>query len=82
MVIRKKLPIRWDRLARESLDGIYEYILQDSLQNARKIKKELIKLAGSLRDFPDKYSREEFLKEESENYRSTFGFIKASGNNI
>ncbi len=70
MVTRKKLPIRWDRLARESLDNIYEYILLDSLQNARKVKKELIKLVGSLSDFPEKYSREEFLEEESENYRS------------
>lgn len=70
MVTKKKIPIRWDRLAKESLDDIYNYISQDSLQNARKVKKELIKLAGSLNDFPDKYSIEEFLKEEPENYRS------------
>ena len=71
MVTRSKLPIRWDRSAKESLDDIYEYILQDSLQNARNAKKELIKLAGSLNDFPDKYSREEYLEEETENYRRT-----------
>jgi len=70
VVIRKKLPIRWDRLAKESLDNIYEYILQESLQNAQKVKKELVKLVSSLSDFPEKYPREEFLKEESENYRS------------
>lgn len=71
MVVRKKLPIHWDKLAKESLDDIYEYIIQDSPQNARKVKKELIKLVGSLNDFPEKYSREEFLEEEeSENYRS------------
>ena len=70
MVAKKRLPIRWDRLAKESLDDIYKYISQDSLQNARKVKKELIKLVGSLNDFPDKYSREEFLEEEPENYRS------------
>jgi len=70
VVTRKKLPIRWDRLAKESLDNIYEYIQQDSIQNARKIKKELIKLAGSLNDFPEKFSREKFLEEEPENFRS------------
>jgi plasmid stabilization system protein ParE len=69
LVTRKKLPIRWDRLAKESLDNIYNYISQDSPKNAKKIKKELIKLAGSLNDFPEKYSREEFLKEEPGNYR-------------
>lgn len=70
MVTKRKLPIRWDRLAKESLDEIYKYISHDSPQNARKVKKELIKLAGSLNDFPDKYSLEEYLKEEPENYRS------------
>jgi plasmid stabilization system protein ParE len=70
LVTRKKLPILWDRLAKESLDNIYEYILQDSLLNARKVKKELIKLVGSLNDFPKKYSKEEFLLELSENFRS------------
>jgi plasmid stabilization system protein ParE len=70
LVILKKLPIRWDRLARESLDEIYNYINQDSPQYARKVKKELIKLVGSLNDFPNKYSKEEFLEEEPENYRS------------
>lgn len=65
-----KLPIRWDRTAKESLDQIYEYIFQDSPQNAKKVKKELIKLVGSLNDFPEKYSREEFLDEVLGNYRS------------
>jgi plasmid stabilization system protein ParE len=57
-------------LAKESLDDIYKYISQDSEQNARKVKKALIKLAGSLNDFAEKYAREEFLEEEPENYRS------------
>lgn len=70
MVTQKKLPIRWDRLAKESLDEIYKRIKQDSPQNARMVKKELITLAGSLNDFQEKYSKEEFLKEEPENYRS------------
>ena len=70
MVAKSKLPIRWDRLSRENLEDIYEYISQDSPQNARKVKKALIKLVGSLNDFPEKYSKEEFLKEEPENYRS------------
>jgi len=70
LVGRIKLPIRWDRTAKESLDQIYEYIFQDSHQNARKVKKELIKLVGSLNDFPEKYSREEFLEEVPGNFRS------------
>lgn len=70
MVAPNKLPIRWDRLARESLNDIYNYICQDSPQNAKKVKRELIKLVGSLNDFPEKYSKEDFLVKEPENYRS------------
>lgn len=70
MVKNKKLPIRWDRKAKQNLDSIYDFIAQDSLIAARYVKKELVKLAGSLNDFSEKYSKEEFLADETENYRS------------
>jgi plasmid stabilization system protein ParE len=66
----KKLPIRWDRLAKRNLDDIYNYIAQDSEVAARKVKKELVKLAHSLNDFPEKFSIEEFLIGEPEKFRS------------
>ena len=70
MVSKKKLPIRWDRLAKKHLDAIYEYIAEDSVPAARKVKKELVRIAHSLNDFPEKFSIEEYLKDEPENYRS------------
>ncbi|MCK9269165.1 MAG: type II toxin-antitoxin system RelE/ParE family toxin [Bacteroidales bacterium] len=70
MVKKKNLPIRWDGLAKKHLDSIFEFIAKDSTTAARKVKKELIKLAHSLDDFPKKYSIEEFLTDESKNYRS------------
>lgn len=70
MVKQKKLPIRWDKQAKENLDRIYDYIANDSLTAARHVKKSLIKLAHSLNDFPEKYSKEMFLADEPENYRS------------
>jgi len=69
-VIKKKLPIRWDRKAKENLDSIYDYIANDSLSAAHCVKKELVKLANSLNDFPEKYSNEVYLADEKENYRS------------
>ena len=57
-------------MAKVHLDEIYDHIAQDSLSAARYVKKELIKLAGSLNDFPEKYSKEEYLIGEHENYRS------------
>jgi plasmid stabilization system protein ParE len=70
LVRRKKLPIRWDRLAKKHLDNIYDYITKDSVAAARMVKKVLIKLAHSLNDFPEKFSIEEYLADEPENYRS------------
>lgn len=70
MVRKKKLPIRWDRLAKENLDQIFDFIAEDSMTAARKVKKELIKLAHSLNDFPGKFSAEPYLEDEPENYRS------------
>jgi plasmid stabilization system protein ParE len=70
LVKSRKLPIRWDRLAKKNLDEIFNYISGDSFTAARKVKMELVKLAHSLNDFPEKYSVEEFLIGEPENYRS------------
>ncbi|MDA3880920.1 MAG: type II toxin-antitoxin system RelE/ParE family toxin [Prolixibacteraceae bacterium] len=66
----KKLPIRWDRLAKENLDAIYDYIADDSVMAARMVKKELVKLAHSLKDFPEKFAAEENLADIPGNYRS------------
>jgi len=70
LVKKTGLPIRWDTVARDNLDEIYKFIAQDSVSAARHVKKTLINLAGSLGDFPEKYSKEEYLINESENYRS------------
>ena len=67
---KKKIPIRWDRQAKENLDNIYTYISKDSVPAAKKVKKELVKLAKSLNDFPEKFSMEPYLEGEPENYRS------------
>lgn len=68
--MKKKLPVRWDPKARELLDEIYDYIAADSVDAARYVKKSLVKLGNSLGHFPEKYAREEYLDDMSENYRS------------
>jgi len=69
LVAKKKLPIRWDKLAKDNLDNIYNYIAKESKPTAIKVKKELINLAHSLNDFPEKFPIEEHLANESENFR-------------
>lgn len=70
MVTSKKLPIRWDRLAKDNLDAIYDYIAEDSVLAARKVKKELVYIARRLNDFPEKFSIEDYLADVPGNYRS------------
>ena len=70
MVKRKRLPVRWDNEAVESLRDIYEYIKVDSPSGAHHIRKTLLSLANSLGDYPEKYVREPYLEHESNNYRS------------
>jgi len=70
LVKTKNLPIRWDKRAKENLDSIFDFIAEDSITSARYVKKKLVNLARSLNDFPEKYSKEEFLQDEPENYRS------------
>ena len=70
MVGKKKLLIYWDRLAKDNFDAIFDFIAEDSVTEARKVKKEIVKLVRSLSDFPEKFSKEEYLADELENYRS------------
>jgi len=69
-VKNRKLPVRWDNKAVESLRDIYEYIKEESPSGATKVRKALLSLARSLGDFPEKYPQEPYLKEETNNYRS------------
>lgn len=57
-------------MAKDHLDAIFEHIAQESIPAAQRVKKELIKLAHSLNDFPEKYPVEEYLADEPEIYRS------------
>jgi len=68
--VKNKLPVRWDPKAKEILDDIYNHIAEDSVDAARHVNKSLIQLGNSLGHFPEKYSREEYLDDMPENYRS------------
>lgn len=68
-MVKKKLPVRWDVEAVEDLKAIHKYIKKDSPDRAEKVKKELIRLAGKLSTFPDKYPKEPILDQENGDFR-------------
>lgn len=69
-MVKKELPVRWSPKAKQRLDGIYDYIAEDSVSAAKHVKRTLSQMAKSLGHFPEKYSKEEYLTDEPENYRS------------
>jgi len=54
-MVNKKYKVTWDEPARIQLKRIYEYIRKDSLQNAQKVKSEIIKIANSLSENPERF---------------------------
>ena len=56
--------------AKESLHDIIEYIKKDSPAAAEKVRKKLIETAKSLKELPERFSREEYLLDKPGNYRS------------
>ncbi len=66
----RKYKVSWDTYAKASLKSIVEYIKEDSPSAAQKVKNELLKIAGSLKDKPNRFSEEPYLEDKEGNYRS------------
>jgi plasmid stabilization system protein ParE len=66
----KEYRVIWDSYAKASLKSIIDYIKEDSPTAAQRVKIELLKLAKSLRDKPNRFSEEFYLAEREGNYRS------------
>lgn len=54
-MVKKKLPVVWDTLARKSLHDIYLYYQPLSAKAAKKLVKEILKCTRALNVFPQKY---------------------------
>ncbi len=67
--MKNNYQIAWSLHAKNSLDKIYEYIKEESPQNAQKVKRKIIELVSSLIVFPEKYVREQFLDQQKGDFR-------------
>lgn len=56
--------------AKGSLRDIISYIKKDSPVAAARVRKELIQLAKSLNELPERFSKEEYLLDKPGNYHS------------
>ena len=68
--MRKAAKLIWSKKAKVSLKNIYHYIKKDSPQAAEKVRTRLVETAEHLLIFPEKFPKEELLKETGANFRS------------
>ena len=62
--IRRRFKVVWDKDAVSDLEDICQFIEKDSPAAAKKVKQTLIKLAGTLKYFPERHSFEPSLRDE------------------
>ena len=68
---RNALPVKLEIRASEDLDAIFKFISEKSPQNAVHVVNNLIDLADSLGEFPEKFvSLESISKNTNRNYRT------------
>ena len=70
MVKKSKLIVVWDKPAYTSLQIAYDYIKEDSLVNAERVREEILKITKNLPDHPEKYPPDKFKKANTGNYRA------------
>ncbi|MFN8284074.1 MAG: type II toxin-antitoxin system RelE/ParE family toxin [Chitinophagales bacterium] len=63
-------PIIWDKEALEALEKIYEYISEDSVQNANKVLDGIRKKTRELSIKPEKYPTDKYKSDNSGNFRA------------
>ncbi len=68
MVSKKK--VVWDELARAALKVTYNHIRQDSVQQAEKVKQEIIATSRKLSDHPEMYPPDKYRKDKDVRFRS------------
>jgi plasmid stabilization system protein ParE len=66
----KKKRVVWDELARTALREAYNYIKRDSLQQAEKVKLEIIAASKMLADHPEMCPPDKYRKDKDTRFRA------------
>lgn len=65
-----KLKVVWDELARSALKDAYFCIKKDSLQQAERLKQEIIVATKKLADNPEMYPPDKYRKDKDVRFRA------------
>lgn len=66
----KKKKVIWDELARTALREAYNRIKRDSLQQAEKVKQEILAASKKLADHPEMYPPDKYRKDNDHRFRA------------
>lgn len=70
MVKKPKLAVVWDKQAYSALQKLYDYIREESIVNAEKVRSEILRMTATLAEHPEKYPPDKFKKSNTGNYRA------------
>ena len=70
MVKKPKAIVTWDKAAYQSLQKAYDYISKDSLQNAEKVRGNILKIIRGLPDNPERFPPDKLKVNNKGNYRA------------
>ena len=69
-MVNRKMKIILDNEAKIALHEAYNYIKQDSLQNAEKVRSQILGSIKELIKSPDKYAPDKYRKDNDISYRA------------
>lgn len=64
------MEIIWAKSALDGLRKIYEYIYENSPQNAEDIMAEIVQKITGLKEYPQRYKPDEYKRNNTGNYRA------------
>lgn len=67
-------PVIWSDKSVESLELIYNYIFENSPQNAEHVITTILEIGDSLNLFPEKYPKEHLFNDDSIRFFSKWNF--------
>ncbi|MBP6455501.1 MAG: type II toxin-antitoxin system RelE/ParE family toxin [Chitinophagaceae bacterium] len=66
---KEEFIIKWDKQAWVQLQNVYEYISKNSLQNANKVRLEIIAKVDSILKVPTSFGEDKYKKNNDGSYR-------------
>ena len=67
-MVKKK--VVWDELARAALEEAYYYIKEDSVQQAQKVRKEILTATRKLAKHPESHPPDKYRKDKDARFRA------------